>query len=64
MTKCVFCERTSDEVPVIAFEYRDETYHVCTGHLPTLLHKPELFSGKLPEAGRGWSHGEVHHDHD
>jgi len=64
MTKCVLCERTSDEVPVIAFEYRGETYHVCTAHLPTLLHKPELFSGKLPEAGRDWTPGEGHHHHD
>jgi hypothetical protein len=53
MNQCVLCERNSEEVPLIAFEYKGEDYFVCTGHLPTLLHKPEMFEGKLKNvAGR------------
>jgi hypothetical protein len=64
MNQCVLCERNSEEVPLIAFEYKGEDYFVCTGHLPTLLHKPEMFEGKLKNVGQGWSEGEGHHHHD
>jgi hypothetical protein len=61
--KCVLCDRTSDEIPVIGFVYRGQEYHVCTGHLPALLHKPEMFAGKLPDADGEWR-GEEDHHHD
>ena len=55
MSKCVLCEKSSNEVPVIAFEFKGKQYYVCTAHLPTLLHKPELFAGKLDGAGKDWA---------
>lgn len=62
---CLYCERSSDEVPLIPFEYKEEAYYICTAHLPMLLHKPEMFAGKLKDAGSTWSEGEEHHhDHD
>lgn len=62
---CLYCERSSDEVPLITFEYKEEAYYICTAHLPILLHKPELFAGKLKDAGSTWSEGgEHHHDPD
>ncbi len=61
--KCVFCERNSQEVPLIPFEYQGQEYRICTAHLPMLLHKPEMFEGKLADAGKNWSEGDSHHDH-
>ena len=61
MNKCLLCDLSSQEVPLIAFEYQGDKYYVCTGHLPTLLHKPEQFAGKLKDAGQNWSDGEGHH---
>ena len=62
--KCVLCERTSEEVPLIPFEYHGQEYRVCTAHLPMLLHKPELFEGKLVDAGKNWSgDGDSQHEH-
>jgi hypothetical protein len=61
MSKCVLCEKSSDEIPVIAFEFKGERYQVCTAHLPTLLHQPEKFAGKIADAGKDWT-GEYHHD--
>lgn len=60
--KCLYCERTSQEIPLIPFNYKGQDYHVCTAHLPMLLHKPEMFEGKLADAGK-WSEGEEHHHH-
>jgi hypothetical protein len=62
--KCVFCERTNEEVPLIVFEYKEQEHRICTAHLPMLLHKPEMFEGKLADAGKNWSEGDSHHDHD
>jgi hypothetical protein len=61
MKKCVLCEKTSEEIPLIPFEYKDVQHFVCTAHLPSLLHKPQVFADKLAGAGKDWS-GEHHHD--
>jgi hypothetical protein len=51
-------------VPLIPFEYYGQEYRICTAHLPMLLHKPEMFEGKLVDAGKNWSgDGENHHEH-
>jgi hypothetical protein len=63
MKKCVLCEKSSGEIPVISFEYQGSEYGVCTAHLPALLHKPELFEGKLADAGKAWTDQDHHHDH-
>jgi len=47
---CIFCGRTSSEVPVLAIEYRDEKYYICPEHFPILIHKPQMLAGKLPGA--------------
>ncbi|HKJ27022.1 MAG TPA: hypothetical protein VJ965_05265 [Anaerolineales bacterium] len=62
--KCQYCERSSEEIPLISFVYKEQDYYVCTAHLPMLLHKPELFADKLPDSEE-WAAGEhLHHDHD
>jgi hypothetical protein len=46
---------------LIPFHYRGEDFFICTGHLPLLLHKPEMFADKLPQAGQSWSDEDSHH---
>jgi len=47
-SKCIYCERDSQQVPLLTFEYRGINYKICPGHLPILIHKPEKLSEKLP----------------
>jgi hypothetical protein len=47
-TKCIYCERNSQQAPLLTFEYRGREYRVCPAHLPILIHKPENLSEKLP----------------
>ncbi|MBN2045644.1 MAG: hypothetical protein JW757_11530 [Anaerolineales bacterium] len=61
MNQCVLCGKSSDEIPLIPFEYKGNQHYVCTAHLPALLHKPEIFADKLAGAGEDWV-GE--HDHE
>jgi len=48
--KCVQCERTSEEVPLMVIKYKDEKSWICPQHLPILIHKPHQLIGKLPGA--------------
>lgn len=48
--KCLHCQRTSDEIPLIQFEFGGKTSWICPQHLPILIHKPEELADKLPGA--------------
>jgi hypothetical protein len=50
--KCIVCERSSDEVPLILLHYQNATLWICPQHLPVLIHKPEQLADKLPGADR------------
>lgn len=60
--KCVQCDRTSEQVPLIHLEYKGREYAICPEHLPILIHKPQKLEGKLPQAGE-WHSGENAHGH-
>ena len=60
--KCVQCDRTSDQIPLIQIEYRGSQYAICPEHLPNLIHKPATLEGKLPNAGE-WQTEESNHGH-
>jgi hypothetical protein len=45
---CIYCERDSQEVPLLEFEYRGAEYSICPAHLPILIHKPAKLADKLP----------------
>ena len=45
---CLYCERNSDEVPLIRLLYRGHDYWICPQHFPILIHKPAQLAGKLP----------------
>jgi hypothetical protein len=48
--RCVVCERTKNEVPLITVNYKEDSYYICPQHLPVLIHNPEELTGKLPGA--------------
>jgi hypothetical protein len=48
--KCLYCERNSEETPLILLRYRGADIWICPQHLPILIHKPAQLAGKLPGA--------------
>jgi hypothetical protein len=49
---CVYCERDSEEVPLINLSYSGQDYWICPQHLPILIHKPSQLKDKLPGVDR------------
>jgi hypothetical protein len=58
--RCVFCERTSTEVPVLSVDFRGSTFGICSQHLPVLIHDPAQLAGRL--AGAESLEAADHHD--
>jgi hypothetical protein len=48
--RCLVCEQTSQEIPLLAVEYQGKKYWICPQHFPILIHKPQQLVGKLPGA--------------
>ena len=46
---CIHCGRSDEQVPLIIFLYKGAEHHICTEHLPVLIHKPLELMGKLPD---------------
>ncbi len=47
---CILCQRDSDVVPLLTVEYRGTTSHICSQHLPVLIHDPGQLADVLPGA--------------
>lgn len=47
---CLNCGSSSNEIPLLSFEYRDESFYLCPRCLPVMIHKPQSLAGKLPGA--------------
>jgi hypothetical protein len=45
---CLYCDRSSDQIPLIQIQYQGQDYWICPQHLPVLIHKPSQLAGKLP----------------
>ncbi len=45
---CIYCDRTSDQIPLITFQFRDKEQWICPQHLPILIHQPDKLVDKLP----------------
>ena len=45
---CIYCDQSSEDVPLISFEYHERIYWICPQHLPILIHKPAQLAGKVP----------------
>ena len=47
---CLVCKRTSDEIPLISFQYKGTGLFICPQHLPILIHDPTKLAEVLPGA--------------
>jgi hypothetical protein len=59
--RCVYCDRDSDQVPLIALRYQAAEAWICPQHLPMLIHAPAKLAGKLAGAER-LAPADHHHD--
>lgn len=48
--QCIYCQRSSDEVPLIELQFKSKRISICPQHLPVLIHDPAQLIGKLPGA--------------
>jgi hypothetical protein len=58
MTKCIHCERSDLQVPLLQMWYRGQEVYICPQCLPLLIHRPEKLAEKLPgmQPGRPVEH--------
>jgi hypothetical protein len=61
--ECAYCERDSDQVPLLALRFQRTDTWICPQHLPILIHDPAKLIGRLPGAEH-LSPTEEHHHHD
>ena len=61
LSKCVYCERNSDEVPLVSLRFHDQEAWICPQHLPILIHRPHVLAGKLPGVENLSSEDHNHH---
>jgi hypothetical protein len=48
MHTCLNCNRTEEQVPLLALTFKGEAKHICPQCLPLLIHKPQVLVEKLP----------------
>lgn len=46
--RCLVCDQTSEQVPLIAVSYQERELWICPQHLPILIHKPGKLASVLP----------------
>jgi len=46
--RCVNCERTVAEVPLLSLTHRHGAAYICPQCLPILIHEPQQLLSKLP----------------
>ncbi len=57
--RCLNCERTSEQVPLLAVRYQGNEFWICPQCLPVLIHKPERLSAVAGE----WTKNRVEEEH-
>lgn len=48
--RCISCDRSVSQTPLIHLDYRESGFWICPQHLPVLIHDPAQLIGKLPGA--------------
>lgn len=61
---CLYCERDSNQVPLLALEFQGYDLWICAQHLPILIHQPTKLADKLPGKAELTPAEEHHHNHD
>lgn len=47
--KCIVCKSTSDEMPIVEFEFKGKKIHICSQHIPIIIHQPHMLKNLIPE---------------
>jgi len=47
LARCVNCERTVEEVPLLSLTHRNGAAYICPQCLPILIHQPQQLLTKL-----------------
>jgi hypothetical protein len=48
MNTCFNCDRSEQDVPLLALNFQGRTLRICPQCLPALIHKPHAVAAKLP----------------
>jgi hypothetical protein len=48
--RCIHCERTVEEVPLLTLTHRAGAAYICPQCLPVLIHQPQQLLSRLPGA--------------
>jgi hypothetical protein len=59
---CLYCERDSNQVPLIELVYQDKELWICPQHLPILIHSPAKLAHKFPALAQIPPAESHHHD--
>ncbi|HAQ38678.1 MAG TPA: hypothetical protein DCQ58_09240 [Saprospirales bacterium] len=46
--KCLICQTTDDQLPLLNFDFKGQQYHICSQHIPVLIHQAGTLSSLLP----------------
>lgn len=45
---CIICNKNSDSIPLLQFSFKGAEYHICSQHVPVLIHNSEQLANILP----------------
>ena len=45
---CLICKTTEDQMPLLNFNFKGQQFHICSAHIPVLIHKSHELSTILP----------------
>lgn len=48
--RCLNCNRTEAQIPLVSLRYAGQAAWICSQCLPTLIHQPQRLAGKLSGA--------------
>ena len=47
-SKCIICQADSNTMPLLQFVFKENTYHICSQHVPVLIHNSGQLEHLLP----------------
>ncbi|KAA3638290.1 MAG: hypothetical protein DWQ02_05330 [Bacteroidetes bacterium] len=47
--KCIVCQSTSQQMPILEFAFKGQKLHVCSQHIPIIIHQPDKLQHLLPD---------------
>ncbi len=56
--RCLNCERTSEQIPLLRLKYASQDHWICPQCLPILIHKPQ----RIAAVAGAWTQTPVAHD--